>query len=69
VPAITWSHLRHDDQMAEPGRDILVAARTEVRLAGLIGLDPLHADRLFDHPNKAQASSTTQAITAAATIT
>lgn len=41
--------LGHDDQMADARRDVLVAARAEIRLARLIGLDAADLDRPVGH--------------------
>jgi hypothetical protein len=35
---------RHDDHVADADADLLVAARAQVRLAGLVGLDAPHLD-------------------------
>lgn len=44
VRAIVGMRLGHDREMAETWWDVLVAARTEVGLASLVGLDALHED-------------------------
>ena len=46
VRAILGMCLGDDDEVAEPWWDVLVAAGTQVRLAGLVGLDALHDDRI-----------------------
>lgn len=40
MPAEVWLGEGNDDEMAGPGRDLLVAAGAEVGLAGLVRLDP-----------------------------
>jgi len=40
VPAQLGGGAGNDDEVAGPFGDVLVASRTEVGLAGLIGLDP-----------------------------
>lgn len=73
VTAVLRGEVGHDDEVAEAGRDVLVAPGTQVGLARLVRLDPLHVDRAVSlrphHPNSAQARRTTQTRTAAATIT
>ena len=34
----------HHHHVADPDADLLVAARAQVRLPGLVGLDPAHLD-------------------------
>jgi hypothetical protein len=35
---------RYDDQMAHPGSDLVITARTAIRLEGLVRLDAAHLD-------------------------
>lgn len=64
--------LRNDHEVPESRRNVLVAAGAEVDLVRLVGLDALHRDRPVErkagHPNRAHASRTRQATTAAPTI-
>lgn len=73
VPAILGCELGHDHEVANPRADVLVAAGTEIGLAGLVGLDALHRERSVQvwvvHPNSAHKRRSTQASTATATIT
>jgi hypothetical protein len=46
VSAVVGIGPRYHDEVSEAGRDLLVAPRTQVRLAGLIWLDPLNRNSL-----------------------
>lgn len=69
----------YDHKMAEPRRNVLVAAWAQVGLEGLVGLDAAHLDGLFRwerrsssgchrQPARAQATIATHATIAATTI-
>ena len=80
VAAEVGSDSRDGDEVEGPGRDVLVAAGTEVGLRGLVGLDEAGVAVVGEgvdraHPNTAQATSratttnapTTMAMSAAET--
>ena len=56
-------------EVARSRRDVLVAARADVALPGLVGLDAPHLDLVVhrSHPKSAQATRAMQMTTAAAT--
>lgn len=59
-----------DDEMARAGRDVLVAARADVALGGLVRLDASDVDVVRGHqPSKAHTTRAMQTMSAAATIT
>ena len=72
MPAILRRALGHDDEVPDARTNVLVAARADVELAGLIGLHALHVDRPVEmqvgHPKRAHIKRSTQAITAAPTM-
>jgi hypothetical protein len=69
VPAQVGSVEGYDDDVAGAGRDVLVAARADVALRGLVRLDASNLDVVHAaQPSKAQATKATQMTTAAATI-
>ncbi len=64
---------RHDDLVAEPDRDLVVATRTAVRLHRLVRLHVAHFDRTVGklrraHPKMAHRTRTTTTPSATATI-
>ena len=46
MSAVVGIGARHDDEVSEAGRDLLVAPRTQIRLTGLIWLDPPNRNSL-----------------------
>lgn len=59
--------VRHDDEVEHAGRDVLFAARTDIRLAGVIWLHRLNGDRV-GHPRNPQATRPTVTSTKSTTM-
>ena len=75
VPAEVGGIDGHGDEVAHPFRDVAVAARAQVALRRLIGLDEAGLDGIVGpqvgvaHPRKAHATSAATTSSAAITIT
>jgi hypothetical protein len=75
MSAFVGMFARHDDFVAEPRRDLVVAAGTAVRLHGLVGMHMAHVEGTVvrmgwaHYPKSAHSTSAATTSSAAATTT